>query len=153
MRRQILILIALALAGCTSTPEATRERDLEAKRFMASPDAAVLYVYRSEPGPVEPATETNTVLYVDGRLIGTTVPQTFFRIEVQPGGHLLHGAGPDPGTLKLDTRPGELYFVSMHTNGEMSQFSLVNPEAGKQDILRCCSMLENWAPGQRPFLR
>jgi len=39
-----------------------------------------------------------------------------------------------------------------------ARFLKVEPGAalsltGKRDILRCCSLLENWAPGQRPFLR
>jgi hypothetical protein len=35
----------------------------------------------------------------------------------------------------------------------MSIFRRVEPETGKRDILRCCSLMENWEPGQRPFLR
>ena len=27
------------------------------------------------------------------------------------------------------------------------------PKPAKRDILRCCAMMENWAPGQRPLLR
>jgi len=26
-------------------------------------------------------------------------------------------------------------------------------ETGKREILRCCEMMENYAPGQRPLLR
>jgi hypothetical protein len=43
--------------------------------------------------------------------------------------------------------------VSLQAAGGISRFMLVKPEAGKRDILRCCSLMENWAPGQRPFLR
>jgi hypothetical protein len=151
--RTALVIAILALAGCASTPQATPERDAEAKRFLARPDAATIYVYRSEPGAVEPDTENNTVLYVDGRLIGTTLALTFFRFDTQAGQHLLHGFGNDQGTLKLDTRSGEIYFVSLYTTGGVSHFKLVTPENGKRDILRCCTLLENWAPSQRPFLR
>jgi hypothetical protein len=145
-------LLALLLAGCASTPQATPERDAEAKQFMTRPDAATIYVYRDDFGSVEPATD-NTVLYVDGRLIGSTPPKTFFRFDVRAGEHLLHGYGYDQGTLKMDTDSGELYFVSLQATGGNSRFTLVKPETGKQDILRCCALMENWAPKQRPFLR
>jgi hypothetical protein len=152
-RARIALLVSiLALAGCVSTPEATPERDAEAKRFMARPDAATIYVYRDEIASAEPGTD-DTVLYVDGRLIGATLPRTFFRFDVREGEHLLHGYAHDQGSLKVDTRAGELYFVSLQAAGGISRFMLVKPEAGKRDILRCCSLMENWAPGQRPFLR
>ena len=150
--RTTLAVLILALAGCASTPQATPERDAEAKRFMARPDAATIYVYRDEFGPVEPAAD-NTVLYVDGRLIGATLPGTFFRFDVRAGEHTLHGYGYDQGTLKVDTRSGELYFVSLQAAGGNSLFTLVRPETGKRDILRCCALMENWAPDQRPLLR
>ena len=146
------LLLALLLAGCASTPQATAERDAEAKRFMVRPDAATIYVYRDDFAPVAPATD-NTVLYVDGRLIGATLPRTFFRFDVRAGEHLLHGYGYDQGSLKVDTRSGEIYFVSLQAAGGNSHFTLVKPETGKRDILRCCALMENWAPDQRPLLR
>lgn len=150
--RAVLAAAALALGGCASVPQATAERDAEAKQFMARPDAATIYVYRDDFAGVEPATD-NTVLYVDGRLIGATLSKTFFRFDVRAGEHLLHGYGYDQGTLKMDTRSGEIYFVSLQATGGNSRFALVKPETGKRDILRCCALLENWAPQQRPFLR
>lgn len=149
--RTALVVLILALAGCASTPQATAERDAEAKQFIARPDAATIYVYRDDFAG-EPGTD-DTVLYVDGRLIGATLPRTFFRFDVRAGEHLLHGFAYDQGNLKVDTRSGELHFVSLQTTGGTSRFTLVKPEAGKRDILRCCALMENWAPGQRPFLR
>ena len=147
-----VLLLAIALGGCASTPQATRERDAEAKQFTARPDAATIYVYRDDFAAVEPASE-NPVLYVDGRLIGGTLPGTFFRFDMRAGEHLLHGYGYDQGTLTMDTRSGEIYFVSLQAAGGVSHFTLVKPDTGKRDILRCCALLENWAPGQRPLLR
>ena len=147
------LFVALLLAGCASTPQATPERDAEAKQFTARPDAATIYVYRGEFGPAAEVMENNTVLYVDGRLIGATLPLTFFRFDVRAGEHLLHGFGYDQGTLKMDTHSGEIYFVSLQATGGNSRFTPVKPDTGKRDILRCCALLENWAPKQRPFLR
>ena len=150
--RGALVVSILALAGCASTPQATAEQDTEAKQFNARPDAATVYVYRDDFAAEEPSSES-PVLYVDGRLIGATLPGTFFRFTVRAGEHLLHGYDHDQGTLMLGTRSGEIYFVSLQATGGNSHFSTVTPDTGKQDILRCCSLLENWAPGQRPLLR
>ena len=142
----------LAIGGCASTPQATPERDAEAKQFVARPDSATIYVYRDDFVTLDQATD-DTVLYVGSRLIGATLPTTFFRIDVQAGEHLLHGHAYDQGSLKVDTRLGEIYFVSLQSTGGTSRFTLVKPETGKRDILRCCALLENWAPEQRPLLR
>ena len=149
-RRTPLVLI-LAFAGCTSTPQASPERDAAAKRFETRPSSAAVYVYRNEPGTaLEP---DETVLYVNDRLIGTTVPGSYFRIDMRAGVHLLQGYPPDTGRLKLDVRNGEIYFISLKTAGGTSNFRPVSPETGKRDIVKCCVLFENWAPGQRPLLQ
>ena len=148
--RAALLLLLFASVACTSTPQATRERDAEAKRFLPRADAAVIYVYRDETGTALDTDQTD--LYVDDRLIGSTVPGSFFRFDVRAGAHLVQGHGYDQGRLKLDARNGEIYFVSLRTASGTSDFRLVAPETGKRDILRCCSLFENWAPGQRPSI-
>jgi len=95
----------------------------------------------------------DSVLHVGERLIGQTLPRTFFMFDVPAGEHMLRGVARDMGRLTLHTRDGELYFVSLQVVGGMSIFRRVEPETGKRDILRCCSLMENWEPGQRPFLR
>jgi hypothetical protein len=143
------LALALAAAGCASTPQASPDRDADAKSFDAHPGAASVYVYRS------PANETwdDTVLYIDGRLIGSTVPGTYFRVNLSPGRHTLHGTGVDLGTLAIDTRPGALYFVELTVLAGHSRYELVPPQQGRRAVVNCCVLLENWAPGQRPLLR
>jgi len=154
MRARLALLVAMiALAGCASTPQASRERDAEAKRFLSRPDAAVIYVYRNDFPTLGGESSNDSVLYVNDRLIGATLPMTFFRFDVRAGEHLLRGVARDMGRLTLNTRDGELYFVSLQVVGGRSVFRLVDAETGKRDILRCCSLMENWEPGQRPFLR
>lgn len=150
--RLALAVSIVALAGCVSTPQATSERDAEAKRFLARPDAAIIYVYRFDFASTGMASE-DSVLYVDDRLIGATLPLTFFRFDVREGVHLLHGVGHDQGSLKLEARAGEVYFVMLLAAGGVSDFRRVDAATGKRDILRCCSLMENWVPGQRPVLR
>src|ERR687895_566372 len=102
--------MALLVAGCASTPQASRERDAEAKEFRTHPNASTIYVYRS---PFDKLEEL-TVLYIDGRLIGETLPGAYFRIDTTPGKHLLHGVAFDSGRFALETRAGELYFVEIN---------------------------------------
>lgn len=141
---------ALLIAGCASTPQASRERDAEAKQFTSHPNASTLYVYRDDFGG--PFAEDST-LFVNGRLIGATLPKTFFRLNLRPGNHVLQGLGVDNGRLTISTRPGESYFVSLKVIGDQSHFAVVNPEIGRKTLAACCALLENWAPGQRPLLR
>ena len=150
--RTILLLvgaIAVALAGCTSTPEAARDKDEFAKEFETHPNASTIYVYRSQFNNFD----FDSVLFLNGRLIGSTVPGTYFRVDAVPGHNVLHGTGVDIGQLALDTRAGELYFVSLDVLGGHSNFHMVPEDRAKQRIRACCVLLENWAPGQRPFIR
>lgn len=143
----ILLLLA-ALGGCASTPEATLERDARAKRFESNSYLAVIYVYRADWS----RRAEDTVLMVDSRIIGATLPASYFRIELWPGRRVLHGFGWDAGRLVVETEAGRVYFVAL-TVGGYSHFALVPPDIGGRAILACCGLLENWAPGQRPLLR
>jgi len=140
----LLVAGLLLIAGCALTPEATRQEDAVAKEFLTHPDAATVYVYRSEFNHYA----TDSVLYVDGRLIGSTLPGAYFRLDVNPGRHVLHGTGVDVGQLALQTRPGEVYFVSLDVNGGHSNFRHVPDAVGRERVRSCCVLLENWAPGQ-----
>ena len=41
---------ALGIVACASVPEASVERDAEAKQFYTHPNSATIYVYRPEFG-------------------------------------------------------------------------------------------------------
>lgn len=138
----------LLLAACASTPQASRQRDAEGKEFVTHPRASTLYVYRSPFNNTE-----DSVLYVDRRLIGATLPGAYFRIDVTPGTHTLHGNGIDLGDLTVHTRPGELYFIELAVIAGHSHFRPVPQALGRETVTACCALLENWAPGQRPLLR
>jgi hypothetical protein len=143
--------LILALSGCAAVPEAAPARDAEAKQFETRPGAAALYVFRNDFPST--STQEDSVLYVDNRLVGATLPGTFFRIDLLPGTHELHGYGYDGGNLKIRARDGEAHFVALNVIGGVSHFGPVSAEAGKREIARCCVLMENWAPGQRPLLR
>lgn len=143
----LLLALAATLAGCASTPQASRERDAEARQFGTHPASSTLYVYRID------TSVDDTVLWIDDRLIGATLRNAYFRVNVDPGRHVLAGMAYDNGRLTLETRPGMLYFVELTVAAGQSHFRLVPEAVGRQVVANCCSLLENWAPGQRPLLR
>ena len=147
--RPAVLCLILLVAGCASTPQTSHEQDTDAKQFGTHPNAGTIYVYRTEFDHLE----DQTVLYANGRLIGATLPGTYFRLDLPPGRHLLHGIAADTGRITLDTRIGELYFVELTVVEAQSNFRLVSDEVGRSRIVKCCALLENWAPGQRPLLR
>lgn len=144
-----LAVVALLVAGCASTPQASPERDAEAKQFFTHPNASTIYVYRNRFDRLE----DDVVLFIDERLVGQILPATYFRIDPVPRRHVLHGLGADLGKIPLETRAGELYFVELTVVGGHSHFRLVPEEVGRKRLLACCVLLENWTPGQRPFLK
>jgi hypothetical protein len=144
-----LVVLLLAQGGCASTPQATPARDAEAKRFISQPGLAGIYVFRPDFLGAE---MDDSTLYVDDRMIGATLPGTFFRIDVQPGPHVVSSSAAGSTQLKLDTRPDEFYFVQLNVMSGSSRLTLVDPETAKRAILKCCALMENWAPGQRPLL-
>src|SRR5688572_6326275 len=117
----LLFAATLLAAGCASTPQASPQRDAEAKAFSTHPDSGTIYVYRSEHDRLE----DDTVLYIDGRIVGQTLPGAYFRVDTVPGRHVLHGIGVDTGKIIVNTRPGQLYFVELNVIEGQSHFRLM----------------------------
>ena len=144
-----LALLMAFISGCAATPEASPQSDAEAKRFESAPRAAIIYLYRADT----PNNGTTATIWVDGRLVGETVQATYFRVLARPGHNRISASGHDMGLLEIDTRENEVYFVAMQVlgdeeNSSSTVFRSMPPAAGKAEILRCCTMLETWRPGQ-----
>lgn len=150
MCRFVLTTVAaVLLVACAATPEAPRSADAEAKRFESAPRAAIVYLYRADT----PGSDATSTIWVDDHLIGDTLPATYFRIAVRPGRNRISGFAGDQGRIEIETRPGEVYFVAMQVPGDIHSspttfFRTVTPEIGKAAILRCCTLLDAWRPGQ-----
>ena len=147
MRWVLIIALVICAAGCASTPQANLERDQAAKEFPSHPATAALYVFRPDGGG------DDTVLWIDNRLIGATLPRAYFVVHIEPGRHVLNGLAADNGRMVIETRPGEVVFVALRVVSGQSLFERVSPELGRNTLLNCCALLENWTPGQRPLLR
>jgi len=144
----VLFSLILLVAGCASTPEASLENDAIAKDFTPAQNAAIIYIYR----PFGAGRGVST-LWVDGRLVGESLPQSFFRVSTRPGRNRITTSANDPGRFQLDTQSNGVYFVEARVDGDTqseatTNFRQVSPEAGKAAIAACCRMLETWRPGQ-----
>ena len=145
---------AASLVAWTSTPQATSDRDAEnAETVQLAPQLGRGLCLPPRPPQRALGEWSDSVLWVDNRLIGSTLPGTYYRVDLRPGRHVLRGDGPDVGRFTLDTRSGGTHLVSLNVRAGTSHFAVVAAEVGKRDLLRCCSLMENWAPGQRPLLR
>lgn len=144
-----LIALLILLAGCGSTPLASSSSDADAKRFEPAMNSALIYIYR----PTGYGGHGVSTMWVDGRLIGESLPETFFRVPVRPGRSRITGSGADQGRLEIETRPDGVYFVEAQVAGETQSeantiYRRVSPEAGKAAVAACCRLLETWRPGQ-----
>lgn len=130
---RFLLIALLLLAGCVA-PLPPMPEDAVAKRFEPLPDKAVIYLVR--PG-VDPSWVAPVVL--DDQMIGSTYRGNYMRIEVPAGAHLLRGMAGDSGSIKLTTKPGELYFVQHNAYGYRSfvysSFSLINSRDGRSLVM------------------
>src|SRR5262245_32912954 len=126
-----ILASALLCAACAATPEATLERDAEAKRFEPVTRDAVIYVYRDDPW----GTGGVTTLFAADRVVGSSLPGTYFRIIVLPGRTVLSTMAPDSGRIEIDTHGNDVVFVEMRTIGgdvpPSSRFRRMPPELAK----------------------
>ena len=83
MRLLWSIVMALAVAACTSVPLAPRDADTAAKRFDSpAPGRAALYIVREGY-----MISDEVAVLVDQRAAGTLAYDTYLRLELAPGRH------------------------------------------------------------------
>jgi hypothetical protein len=128
-----VFMLAVLLAGCTPLP--LTPEDLEARKFEAVPDKAVIYVVRdyldfsNEQAPI----------YIGEKLLPATYPGTYFRLVVPAGKHTIVGYGQDNGTITVEAQQGRVYFVQQrvtHLGVTNSGFEVVSEAQGRAAILR-----------------
>lgn len=114
MRRVAAIVLMSALfTGCASVKMESAEASAQAKKFAApSPGNSGLYIYRDSF--VGKALKKD--IWVDGKCIGESAPDVFFRTEVSGGKE--HEISTEsefsPNTLKLMFEAGKNYFVRQY---------------------------------------
>jgi hypothetical protein len=118
MKRLSLVAVtALAaglLGGCNqaSSSLVPLEQEAHARLLQPVPEQSVIYVLR-DFGDIWTG-QVNVLL--NGREMGATAPNTYFRWEVAAREHVIVSATTPPAVLKLKTEPGGVYFVWQDIN-------------------------------------
>jgi len=110
--------------------------DLQAKKFEAVPDRAVIYIVRGAPGFYQ----EGATLTLDDTVTITTYPGTYYRWEVAPGSHRVAGFASDSGNISVNVAQGRIYFVQQWVSfgmlGPRSRFSEVPQNEGRAVVLQ-----------------
>ena len=134
VRLLAVALLALLVSGCASVPMASPEEDRVAKEFKPVPGKAVIYLYRNEIFGGAIAMQ----VMLDGKPMGQTGPETYFRWVVNPGPHTITVAAENVAELKVNTRPGGIYFVwqeiKMGLFMARTRLELVDPQRGMAGV-------------------
>jgi hypothetical protein len=103
----LAIIVTLTINGCATVPLASMHSETKAKTFVVNPDKSNIYLYRNELyGSAIPMT-----VALDGKVAGQTGPKTFMLWEVAPGSHEIKSSAENVSVLKIDTSPGNNYYV------------------------------------------
>jgi hypothetical protein len=113
---RFLLIPLLLLAGCAAQLPPMPE-DAAAKRFETLPDKGVIYLVR-------PRTDRDYIapVLLNDQMVGSTFRGTFLRFEVPPGLHRLRGMASDNGSVTLDIKQGEIYFIQHNAFGHRGSF-------------------------------
>jgi len=133
-----IVLVFLSLiTGCATVPMESKEQTSMAKMFMPPSEGnAGLYIYRS--GSFGGALKKD--VWVDGKCIGETAPNTFFYEEVT--GNQEHKISTEsefsPNDLLVQTEVGNNYFIRQYMKFGVfvggAGLKLVDEEKGKKEV-------------------
>jgi hypothetical protein len=109
-----LFVVGLAafIAGCATGNRAKPAQDAQARLLTPDPEKSVVYLMRD----LGDFYITEVKVGVDGKVVGTTSPNTFYRWELPPGKHVIVSYTEPPAVLKLTTEPGGVYYVWQDIN-------------------------------------
>ena len=130
-----------ALAGCASSPMASKEQDAISKTFRApSPSMAGVYIYRN--GIAGPSIKK--IISIDGKTIGAIAPNTFYHREIPAGMHTV-STDSDFGenSISINVEAGKNYYihhyiklVSLSLTGAAGLEQVIETD-GQKGVLEC----------------
>jgi len=145
--RYALASLCVLLSACVATPTGTSSQNAKAETFQPVPGKAVVYIYRLEYN------NNAADLQFNGKMLGESLPGTYFRVTAPPGEQVVQGVGGDMGTIRLQVAAGGIAYVRNEPTGGLgsiqSHFAIMPAGKAQADIRRCCSLLDNYAHGQR----
>lgn len=134
-RAIVFVLTAVFLTGCASVNKAPVEQDLAAKKFAVDPSSAQLYIYRDQIL----GAAISMPVSVNGKVIGTTGPSSFFKLDLDEGTYTITSQG-DKSSLDLQAESGSTYYVwqqvKMGLFAAGSELQLVDEEAGQTGVAK-----------------
>ena len=129
------LLLVVVLAGCVQLPPTPQ--DLQAKKFEAVPDKAVVYLVRDYPDFSDVAA---TIFLGDESGMITTYAGTYYRWEAAPGTHRISGFAGDMGAIVLRVEAGRIYYVLQRVSPffrfAQSYYQLVPEPQGRAAVMR-----------------
>jgi hypothetical protein len=130
----LALVTAIASSGCQQLP--LTPEDLEARKFEAVPDKAVIYVVRDAPD----FSDVRAQIRLGDKLLFNTYPGTYYRWEAPPGKHRIDTGFYDTGALTLEVKAGGIYFVQQRVlslrGNPSSTFELIGEAPGRAAVLR-----------------
>lgn len=135
----VVVFTSIMFGGCASVPMESSEKSDQAKTFISpSNGKAALYIYRS--GSFGGALKKD--VWVDGKCIGETAPNTFFYEEVKGG--MEHKVSTEsefsPNDLVINTETGKNYFVQQYMKIGVfvggANLRLVDEGKGKSEVTK-----------------
>lgn len=103
----VLLSLAAGLSGCGSAPLAPPKADTLAKQMLPAEGKAVIYLFRNSP----PSVGWTIPVTLDGKEMGVTGGQTYFRWEVSAGEHMIISKTHTWSGLMVNAEPGHMYYV------------------------------------------
>ena len=134
-----LLSMGACLAGCASTL-APPKADTLAKLMQPAEGKAVIYLFRNDP-----ATAPKRIrVTLDGKTMGKTSAQTYFRWEVGAGQHIITSDSWRWSGLVINAEPGRMYYVWQDVGffEPTSELKLVDRDTAEIN-LRSCYLLQN----------
>jgi hypothetical protein len=116
---------------------ASKEQDAAAKSFRAPPDQGRIYVYRNEffGGAVK------IPITLDGKLMGSTLKNTFFVFDVSPGAHEVGCVGESSVKVTVNVSAGQSAYVwqemKMGTWAASCAMNVVDEQKGRKGVSEC----------------
>ncbi len=136
-----LLCMTVFLAGCGSAPLAPPKADTLAKLMLPVEGKAVIYLFRNSP----PSNGWTIHVKLDGKDMGVTGGQDYFRWEVNSGEHIVISETRDWSGLVINAEPGHVYYVWQDIGVGLfvptSQLKLVDRITAELN-LRSCYLVE-----------
>lgn len=131
------------LSGCASINKAPASMDAEAKKFAPNANYSQVYVYRNETM----GAALSMPVTVDGKLAGTTGPNSFFKFDLPAGKHVITSQG-DESKLDIETQKNKNYYVwqevKMGAFSGGSKLQIVDEAKGKAGVSECTLIQSNF---------